>query len=293
MAFAVFFQSFSPGRRQKPKYFIIKKRQLKQQKNSDLMPSIQKILLFAVLAMLPFMAMAHETGYPHEEPFQASYLPVNPLELAVYVFLLVLVIALVSLYLGEKLSDKTKKAFFIVIVMAVVATTIYAAGTTVLLNVISESQGPVHWHADFEIWVCGQQVKNLVSPVFPSNKVGTETFHHHDDYRIHVEGVVVKKQDVSLARFFEAIGGQLTKDTLTIPLNNSNRVTYTNGMLCPNGKPGKLKLLAMNNTTAGQLVEKPELDEYVLSPYVGTIVEGKEGDFLMIVFGTEGEENGS
>lgn len=222
-------------------------------------------------------------------PSIADYLPFDPGTSATYVFLLVIGIALASVMLQNRLSEKTKKVLFAITAASVAAVTLYIAGSTVFLNLVSESQGPVHWHADFEIWVCGEKITSLASPVFPSNKVGSETQHHHDDYRMHVEGVVVKKEDVSLGKFFEAIGGELTKESITIPLNDGTKVTYKNGMKCPDGKEGIIRLLVMNSTTAGKLVEKPGLDEYVLSPHFSTVVEGAEGDLLMIVFGT-GEE---
>jgi len=239
------------------------------------------------------LILASASIFAHGKLEPGDYLPVDPRAVTVAVFLLLLVIALVSIVFSNRLSEKTKKFFFAIIAVSVVSATLYAVGSTVFLNLISETQGPVHWHADFEIWVCGSQVKNLIAAKFPENKVGSELLHHHNDYRIHVEGVTVEKDDVSIGHFFEAIGGELTNQSITIPLDDGTKVTYSNGRQCPNGKPGKLKLLVMNGQTAGRFVEKKELKDYVMSPHFSTIVEGGQGDMIMIVFGEqEGKENG-
>ena len=150
----------------------------------------------------------------------------------------------------------------------------------------------MHWHADFEIFACGEKITNLPKPVFPANYVGTSTLHHHDDFRLHVEGLVIKKEDVSLRSFFHVIGGSLSKDELRIPLEGGTFANYKNGDLCPDGKAGELKLYKRNWATNDQWVEIPELDDYVLLPEFN--VPSKDlackeycGDYLKIAFETK------
>jgi len=244
------------------------------------------LVLFFLLLSLSVFAEVEAS----EAKEAVDYLPIDPATVSIYVFALVLLIAALSLLLQNRLSEKTKKIFFIIIAATVVLATLYVSGSTVFLNLVSASQGPIHWHADFEIWLCGENVTSIAKPEFPRNKVGNETLHHHNDFRIHVEGLVVNKQDVSLGRFFQSIGGGLTKDSIIVPLENGEKLSYTNGMLCPNGKTGKLRLLVMNSQTAGEFVERQELDEYTISPFFTTIAEGGQGDLLKIVFETEGEK---
>ena len=63
---------------------------------------------------------------------------------------------------------------------------------------------------------------------------GVETTHHHNDDIIHMEGngVITKKEDLSLGNFFDAI---------SIPFNEMQIMNKKNGDLC-NGKPGKVHL---------------------------------------------------
>lgn len=217
-----------------------------------------------------------------------DYLPFDPFTAAGYVFLLVVAISLISLAFQKWVSEKAKKIFFIIVALTVGLTTIYAAGTTIYLNLISESGGPVHWHADYEIWVCGEHITNLQNAVFPSNKVGTSTLHHHDDFRMHVEGLVIHKSDVSLEKFFQAIGGDFTGASLTLKMKDESEKTVSNGELC-NGKAGKWRLYLKNNDT-GKFEENFELQNYVLKPFFNI----PPGDFIKLVFDSkEGAPNGS
>src|SRR3989344_2967874 len=251
----------------------------------------QAVLVFAftILLGLPF-AVAHGIGEPEIENARiepSAYLPVDPSWLALYDFGLICAIVAASLAFPAALTPKTKKAFFIIIAVPAVLITLYMAASTVYLNVISWSGGPVHWHADFEIWACGEKLA-LPKATFPSNYVGTSTLHHHDDYRIHVEGLVVSKDDVALRSFFRVIGGDLEKGRLAVPntdVNSRNALPvleFNNGDLCPNGKPGKVKLYVKNQET-GAFEENPGIDDYVLKPFYNI----PPGDYLKIAFETE------
>ncbi len=115
---------------------------------------------------------------------------------------------------------KLKLPLFLIMISAVVINTFILAFNTVYLNVKAESKGPVHWHADIEFWACGSELE-LRDPIGTfSNKIGTSTYHEHDDKRIHLEGVVVeKKRDASLGKFMEVTGGYIHERGVGIPLN--------------------------------------------------------------------------
>lgn len=131
--------------------------------------------------------------------------------------------ALLTVYL----SRKHKKAFkqsrlllFLLMAIPIVGTTITLFSSTVYLNMKAESGGPVHWHTDIEFWACGAELELRDPTGLLSNKIGTATYHEHNDKRIHLEGVVVHKStDASLKKFMTVTGGYISKDSLGFPLN--------------------------------------------------------------------------
>ncbi len=95
-------------------------------------------------------------------------------------------------------------------------------GSTIYLNVTSDSKGPVHWHTGIEFWSCGAEVELRDPTGFLSNKVGTSTYHEHNDKFIHLEGVVIdREEDSGLQKFMRVTGGYLEKDRIGIPINDS------------------------------------------------------------------------
>jgi len=137
--------------------------------------------------------------------------------------LIILLVASTQLKDNRKKSTKQlKKLIFAVIIVVVIAPTLFLAGSTVWLNTISESGGPVHWHTDIEYWVCGHEVELKNPSGFLSNKIGTSTFHEHDDKRLHLEGVVLEKYyDASLEKFMDVIDGKISNEEILIPLDKS------------------------------------------------------------------------
>lgn len=213
-----------------------------------------------------------------------------------------LVVALVKKNRSETLS----LFLFLSIVVPTVLTTFYLAGATIVENQSSATRGPVHWHADYEIYVCGKSAKttrlpqtlipaaqahageadeglDLVDPKGISNRVGTSDFHEHGDKRIHVEGVVKNLHDISLGKFFEAIGGQLTPTLMRLPTNHGD-VTVQNGTPCADGQPGAWQVFVYQ--TRDKVVTQVRLENfvnYVISPY-STI---PPGDCIIFEFSSE------
>jgi len=138
--------------------------------------------------------------------------------------LIVLVSALIAVSTERRLKKrqfkKLKFPLFAIIVATVVAVTSFLTYNTIYLNVVSESKGPVHWHADIEYWACGSEIEFRDPTGFLSNKIGTSTYHEHNDKRIHLEGVVVDKaRDASLGKFLDVTGGYINDDAIGIPIN--------------------------------------------------------------------------
>ena len=209
-------------------------------------------------------------------------------QLIVLATLVITAATLVSLFHRRK-GGKEKIILFLAIVVSSVSVTIFMAVSTVYINTISETGGPIHWHADFEIWKCGQKL-DIIDPTGIENRVGTPVLHEHNDDRMHVEGTVVRKSELDIARFFQAIGGQISNDGFFIP-TNEGIVGANNGDLC-DGKAGKTQVFVYKVTNPGELkkwkfVQEKAVDipGYVLSPY--SLVP--PGDCIIIEFGEERE----
>ena len=203
----------------------------------------------------------------------------------------VIVSALVVLAIvSQRKLHNRKWLFFLAITLPIIFATLFTAGTTIYLNTISTTKGPVHWHADFEIWNCGEKVE-LIDPKGLSNRVGTPVFHEHNDNRIHVEGVVLHPEDAALGLFFKVVGGTLITEELGVP-TNEELVSAKNGELC-NGKSGKVQVFVyqvLNPHEQGNWEYKQEkienFSEYVLSPYSQVL----PGDCIIIEFDQEKEK---
>lgn len=227
------------------------------------------LLLAALLVALP-AAFAHETSEPHDEGV------LNPgaglSELLASAFGLVLVVGVASAVLGERLGDSGKKAAFAVIATISIAATFYLIYSVYVLFSTSATGGPVHWHADFEVWACGERI-SLKKASGWSTRVGPILLHHHGDDRMHIEGVVRKLEDVSLREFFKAIGGEFKQSELTVITENGELKNWRNGDSCPEGLQGSLKFFVNGKPNA-------DFGNYVISKHTDV----PPGDVIKIVF---------
>lgn len=163
---------------------------------------------------------------------------------AVAVVVLAVLVALAA-FLRDR-HPKSKPWLFWPILAVVTLVTLILIGSTVYLNTVSTSKGPVHWHADFEAWACGEEL-NLKDPDgFLSNKTGNPVLHEHDDSRIHLEGVVVNPDDASLGRFLDVTGGSITSQSLVWPGNTGTR-SFINGQDC-HGEPAEVQVFVYQTT---------------------------------------------
>ncbi|MDP3764980.1 MAG: hypothetical protein Q8R04_00555 [Nanoarchaeota archaeon] len=221
----------------------------------------KRILVFLLLILLILHIYAVFSHEGEEEKFTLDHselYPITQLQAVGYGSLIFGTLIVIILLFHKKMNDMTKKIvyFFVVIISALV--TIYLVITTLHLNIISLTKGPVHWHADFEIWVCDREI-NLAEPKsFLSNKQGVDLMHAHNDNRIHVEGVILDKKQASLGAFFHAVEGSLSSDGLKVPAD-SGLVSVHEGDKC-NEKPAKLYVFVNGN-----LIENPPA--YVIAPH--------------------------
>ncbi len=243
--------------------------------------------VFLLLLVLPMTAYAHA----EEKEFSiGEYLTSASVNYTLASSVIISILVLISIFYEQK-TEAVKWALFILILIPVAFTTAYIAGSTIYLNLISETKGPVHWHADFEIWNCGKQV-DVIDPTDLANRVGSPVLHEHGDNRIHIEGVVTRISDFDLHSFFEQIG--LLSANRAVVRTQHGFAEMKNGDLC-NGKEGELQVFlyrvinADDTRKTGFVYEQVKLEdfeEYVISPY--SLVP--PGDCLIIEFDVEKNE---
>lgn len=157
---------------------------------------------------------------------------------------------------------------------------LYLTTSSVVTMVTAETHGPVHWHADFEIYHCGAAL-DLINPRGLSNRVGTPLLHEHGDNRIHVEGTVMDRTEVSLGYFFTAVGGELTPTSIRLPTTSHGLIFVTNGDRCPSGQPGRWQMFVYS-IASGAIVQRPVplAPDYVIAQ----AVQVPPGDCIILEF---------
>lgn len=228
--------------------------------------------------------------------------------------LLIVLLLTASVVVKNKKYHSLKTPLFALIAATIILPSSLLIGSTIYINTISESKGPVHWHTDIEFWVCGEEIELRDPYEFLSNKIGTSTYHEHDDKRIHLEGVVIEKEyDASLEKFMDVTDGKITDNSIIIateeqlfendtdgdiPSGNQEGVrnlvqrdedgkpviAATNGQDCGDGVPGEVQAFVYrfnvdDDTYFQEKLESPGRylmrDESVVPP----------GDCLIVEFG--------
>jgi len=219
----------------------------------------KKLLVFLFILSILLSPIAFSHGAEEDEFVldHSKLYPISQLQAAGYGALVFGILIIFILLFHKKMSQIVKRIVYYLLAATASLVTIYLVVTTLHLNTISLTKGPVHWHADFEIWVCGNEIK-LAEPKGLSNKQGIDLMHAHNDNRIHVEGVLLDMKAASLGAFFHAIGGSLSSDGIKVPADNS-LLSVHEGDKC-NEKPGKLYVFVNGN-----VISNPS--SYVISPY--------------------------
>ncbi len=176
-------------------------------------------------------------------------------------------------------APKLKLPIFIMMAFTMIGSFTLLAGATVYLNVKSDSGGPVHWHADLEYWVCGNQLE-LRNPIGAlSNKIGTAVLHEHDDQRIHLEGVVVDGvKDASLGKFMHVIDGAITDEALVLPLNAKGEGDIFEDNVDGDGEN------APNPSAAEQFIVEQGSERFIRATDGQSCADGDAADVQVFVF---------
>ncbi len=232
-------------------------------------------VFLALLLILPYSALATSGGTDLE-----AYTSTFSRNAVVIGFALLGTLLLLSMAIKNK-TELIKELLFWPMVLVVGGVTIGLAASTIYLNTNSSSKGPIHWHADFEVWACGQELELKDPTGRLSNKIGSPSRHEHNDKRLHYEGVVVKQNDAALGSFIEVLGGELSDSRLVFP-TNTQIATYNNGAMC-NGTPGQVQTFVYNTNKDGTYSQHklaaPFVD-YIMSPES----QVPNGDCIIIEF---------
>lgn len=230
------------------------------------------------ISLLFLIVLICSIASAHEETQEKSFTKAELTKFSLIFIAFAAINAALFLLITSSGYVRSKLCLFLAIIIPIIFASLFLIGSTVYTNMLSHTKGPVHWHADIEIWACGEQL-DIIDPVGLSNRVGTSTFHEHNDNRIHVEGVVEDISDASLHRFFEFIGGEINSSGLTL-LANDGSVQYNNGEQCN----GTLQVFVYK--TEGETVSQKKIEnfeEYILSPYS----QVPPGDCIIIEFSEE------
>jgi hypothetical protein len=228
---------------------------------------MNKIFIFLFIG---FLLIGFVSSHGDDEANVEDSSSISPLLLIWITSIWVILLIFIIIVKKKNLSDSSKKWFFWLVISPIIITTVYIMGFTVYENLSSISGGPIHWHADYKVYICGEE-SDLVDPSALRGKVGSSIFHEHNDGRIHIEGTISKMENIDLGSYFEVVGGELEDGHLIYP-TNEKVIEVKNGDFC-NGKEGNLKVYVN-----GDKIEEPE--EYLIYPDSNV----PPGDCIIVVF---------
>lgn len=247
----------------------------------DIMPKVITALLFLFVFIFPSTAAAQNIDLSEYSHLEERIGELSFQSVLVASILLAVLTALSLLIKKQKPWLKT--TLFSSFIAVTLLTTLFLSGATIYLNMVSVTGGPVHWHADIEIWTCGQEV-DLKNPKGLSNKIGTPSLHEHNDKRIHLEGVQVQPNDASLGKFFKVIGGHISPDSISFPTDDGLK-EFRSQTGCPEDPNAKLQVFVYRVFGSKVIQEKLGVNP------ANYIITGESqvppGDCIIIEYDTE------
>ena len=109
-----------------------------------------------------------------------------------------------------------------------------------------------HWHAAFGVFLCDRYLPDFDASTLPDR----EGIHGHDDGLVHIHpfSETAAGANAILQRFTDAITMTLTATTLTLAIAEPP-LDLKNGDACPNGKPGRLRVVDFSGPSLQTAVE--------------------------------------
>lgn len=176
-----------------------------------------------------------------------------------YASLILIVTTIIAILFKDK-QPKLKLPLFLIMAVTLLGSTMVLFGSTIYLNNKAESSGPVHWHSEVEFWACNAELELRNPTGLLSNKIGSVTYHEHNDKHLHLEGVVVRKsEDAGLKKFMQVTGGYLTNNSIGIPLDSNELDWYAQGEQT-DGDPQNLYSVELLRNYVKQSTELPVME---------------------------------
>jgi hypothetical protein len=141
-----------------------------------------------------------------------------------------------------------------------------------------------HWHAAYGVDICG-----TVQPPF-TNDADPNGTHTHGDGVIHIHPgaatqVARAGEDATLGVFMAAAGAVLTDDSISIPDETGELVTYTEGEDQCDGEDGQVQVAYWANAT-----EANDTDPQIFTDNLADIFFQNDREAFTIAFVPEGED---
>ncbi len=134
-------------------------------------------------------------------------------------------------------SKKLKNDITKYTIIAAVVLLIIFGGYYLIIKPLNDfkpyTSGFIHWHANYEVYLCGERQDFTKGYDFEEDHIGTLQLHTHNDNVIHIEDKVQKKEDIAIGHFF---------DNIRIPFSETQIMNKKNGDLCSDGKTGKVHM---------------------------------------------------
>ncbi len=145
-------------------------------------------------------------------------------------------------------------AIFAIIILGILF--LFYRAINISKNFQPYTSGTVHWHADFNVKLCGQELdfSNLGGE---AHHVGLPLLHTHGDNKVHIEGAISRPEEITIGRFFDAIGNKFTSTNFDDYTNDNDKC----------GGDNKIKFFVNSQ-------ENLQFENYVL----------KDGDIVGIIY---------
>lgn len=243
--------------------------------------------LFGIVLLLLFAGIvaAHDlTESGLSPPLQlAKDLKDNSYNVVIATAILLVILIVYSIKTKPR-KEKIKLFLFWSIAVLAAGSTLYLGLSTFYLNQVSPTGGPVHWHADFEVWNCGTKL-DLVDPTGLDNKIGLPEVHEHNDDRMHIEGALLDLSHATFHEFFHIVGTEMDAQGMNYPTVNGDVFMPTQGMC--NGQPAQLQGFLYHVTNpqdAKQWVYEQHKIEYPFDEQMAPYANVPPGDCLIVEF---------
>lgn len=172
----------------------------------------------------------------------------------------------------KELKQRNKNYFWIIITIISIIAFAGIVGWLLMNKKENYTDRSVHWHVLLDIEICGekQDIRGGKASGNMANSAmyGPHLLHHHNDNTIHIEGQIIKKEDIALGNFFDGID---------IPFDKDKIMDKKNGDLCGD-KPGVLKMYVNNQPRTDFREFIPSAVEDARKQIVKLVFEPEEGN---------------